>query len=402
MSTLLRWFSPAYRHALQAEAEGRYIDAARAYALCGQRLKVAEMHLLEAERRGAPASVLRELHVAAHFLADRSPASQALRLRIGQLYLRVLKKSVLTPAERELCTEAAELLLSADDPAGAAAAYELGGDLERAAAAYEQAGEIERVELLLSVTEAKRRTVDAERHDFATYRTQLELGQRAEALAALRRYAAVAADPAEAQRLLTELRQRLLPPGQVRLRLGGDVGGSETLYVGRFPLLLGRGGPGQPQAGGLPLPDLGLSREHAQIEYQADAAVPSFVLRDLGSKNGTSLGGLPIAAALPLRGEGEIGLGQQVQLRFVAAPGLLTLTVERGGARGMRTLASPLPFALADGVALHFDPEDGQPRVTPTAAATGDLLLNGKRAPRQIQLLRGDVLAAAGHRYEVL
>lgn len=398
MSTLLRWFSPAYRHALQAEAEGRYIDAARAYALCDQRQKVAEMHLLEAERRGAPASVLRELHVAAHFLADRSPASQALRLRIGRLYLRVLKKSVLTPAERELCTEAAELLLSADDPASAGAAYELGGDIEAAAAAYQQAGDIERVELLLSVAEAKRRSGEAERHDFATYRTQLELGQRAEALAALRRYALVAADPAEAQRLLSELRDRFLPPGQVRLRSDTD-GGAEVLYVGRFPLVFGRGGPGQAQpqpATLLTLPDLGLSREHAQIEL----AAPNFLLRDLGSKNGTALNGLPIAEALPLRGEGELGLGQQVLLRFKAAPSLLTLTVERGGARGLRTLASPEPLQLPPDLTLHFDAQDGQPRVTP--APGGELLLNGKRAPRQVQLLRGDVLQAAGHRYEVL
>ena len=89
MGKFWQFLQPAYRHAVKAEAEGRYMDAARAYVLCGERDKVAEMHLLEAERRGAPASAVRELHVAgddliavgaaqkAWILADVSPLRQA-------------------------------------------------------------------------------------------------------------------------------------------------------------------------------------------------------------------------------------------------------------------------------------------------------------------------------------
>ena len=84
-SRLLRWFRLLHRYALKSEAEGRYVEAARAYALCGQHLKVAEMHLLEAECRGAPPA-LRELHVAAHFAAasDDDSESRALFLRLAR------------------------------------------------------------------------------------------------------------------------------------------------------------------------------------------------------------------------------------------------------------------------------------------------------------------------------
>jgi tetratricopeptide (TPR) repeat protein len=402
VSTLLRWFSPAYRYALQAEAEGRYVDAARAYALCGQRLKVAEMHLLEAERRGAPASSLRELHVAAHFLGERREDSQPLRLRLGRLYLRVLKKSVLTPADRELCREAAELLLLAGDAASAGEAFELGGDLERAADAYELAGDIERVEALHGAAAARRQASAEVQEAQAAYRMHLELGQRKEALAALRRYAAVAVDASavEAQRLLTELHERLLPPGQARLRQHGE----EILYVGRFPLLLGRGADKNGAAHALFLPDPGLSRDHAQVECgaaPADMQTAAFALRDLGSKNGTTLNGLPISGLLPLHGQGEIGLGPHVVLHFSVEKAVLRLDFLRGLSRGLRVVASPEKIPLGDGVSLEFDEDDGQPRLHLEPALPSEPLLNGKRAPRLVQLLRGDVVEVAGRRYEV-
>jgi len=154
--TLLRLFSPTYRDALKAEAEGRYIEAARAFAVCGQRRKVAEMHLLEAETRGSPASALRELQVAAHFLHQDSEADRALLRRLGQAYFKSLQKSVLSPADRGLYAEAAQLLLRGGDAATAALAYELWGDAEGAAAMYEQAGEVDKVEELLSAQEQRR------------------------------------------------------------------------------------------------------------------------------------------------------------------------------------------------------------------------------------------------------
>lgn len=417
MSALLRWFSPAYRYALRAEAEGRYIEAARAYALCGQRHKVAEMHLLEAERRGSPASALRELHVAAHFLDDAgaSQADRHLLKRLGQAYLRALRKSVLTESERELCHEAAALLLRAGDAAGAGAAYELGGDIDKAAAAYAQAGDPDKVEALLEAQQRARGTSMAERERFEAHRTHLLLGRRDEALAALRGYAEVAADRADALRRLDELAGRLLTGGVVRLRrlgpgdaagadapAGGAVPGGETLLVGAFPVVLGRGDTDH-----VTLRDPGVSRAHAHIERRDEDGGPAFLLCDRGSKNGTTLSGLPIGSSEPLRlrDTGEIGIGANAALRFTIGPGPagadapegeLRLEVTRGLERGLHVRAAAGPFRLDEGAELGF--ERGRPLLR---AAAGGLVLNGQRAPEQIQLIRGDVVELAGRRYEV-
>lgn len=417
MSTFLRWFSPAYRYAVKAEAEGRYIEAARAYALSGEPLKVAEMHVLEAECRGAPESALRELHVAAHFAqqADDSPAARQLLSRLGQIYLRVLKKSVLSPADRDLCSEAAQVLLRAGDPQGAAEAYELGGQPTLAAQAYEQAGDIDKVETLLGRIETQRQIGDAEVQLQKTFELQCDLGQRREALETIDKLCAMARDPTSAQQQRRELRARILPPFAVRLRLSLDGAAAEVLYLGRLPVILGRDPqPGGADAGGsvVPLGDPGLSRNHAQIERSDDGLGLS--LRDLGSKNGTSLGGIPVAGVLPLRGEGEIGLGRQVALRYqvnlaspVAAavasntsqPATLRLQVSRGMSRGLRVelCAGPVPLGLgqhepddAAGVALSFDERDGQPCLH----AAGPLLLGGKRIAGGLLLLRGDAVEA--------
>lgn len=419
MSALLRLFSPAYRHALKAEAEGRYIEAARAYALCGQRRKVAEMHLLEAEKRGTAASALRELQVAAHFLAADEAAAPALLLRVGHAYLRSLQKSVLSAADRELCHEAAQLLLRSGDAKAAAAAYELGGDSERAAVMYQQAGEVDKVEALLGAQEQQRRRAHAERAHFDAYRTHLELGQRDEALAALKTCleSAAAADRAEPLRLYEELKGRLLTGGVVRLRstatLGaavdaavgaapGDAGAADgaarvRIFVGTLPLRIGR----EPGCA-LPLRDPGVSREHAQLELTADGA---FALRELAAKNGTLLGGLRLhpGTSLPLRDSGEIGIGQHVTLRFQVTPHELQLELTRGLDRGLRLHVALGTLALVfDGperlAELHF--QNGRPLLRVLASAPWTL--NGRRVPPQVQLIAGDLIELAGQRIEVL
>jgi tetratricopeptide (TPR) repeat protein len=459
-SRWLRFVSPAYRDALKAEAEGRYVEAARAYAIVGESLKVAEMHILEAECQGAPASALRELHVASHFVDEAAETAQgrALLLRLGQIYLRILRKSVLTPAEHEICAFAAELLLRAGTPHAAAEAYELAGDLARAAQAYEQAGEIEKVEALHDRLARQRDQESEEQALWQRFELHRSLGQRPEALACIERLCQVARDPSSAQHERAQLRARLLSPFVVRLRLREHGHAAEGIFAGRLPIVLGRGAgpladaggslsaePAHPEAGargatGLWLADPGLSRSHAQLERSPLAetqpqdrsasadhtAGARFALRDLGSKNGSSLNGLPIGStmAVPLRGVGEIGLGQHVRMQFAqpAHEDSLRLTVTRGLSRGLciwlceGAISLHLPRLLSGSVdaalpaALPVDPvaaAPGQP-LAPTAAApmlrfAADdgqpwlhtetaLFLDGKPVASPVQILRGDVL----------
>ena len=64
--------------------------------------------------------------------------------------------------------------------------------------------------------------------------------------------------------------------------------------------------------------DLDVSSRHAAIIRQGDA----FILRDLGSKNGTLVNGRPAAADLPLKDGDVIGFGAQgpsVEFRVLEA-----------------------------------------------------------------------------------
>ena len=65
-------FSADFRRAIAAEAAGDYDEAARAYALAGERAKVAAMHLFRAERSPSPEAKLSELRAAIRWNRWRS------------------------------------------------------------------------------------------------------------------------------------------------------------------------------------------------------------------------------------------------------------------------------------------------------------------------------------------
>lgn len=413
MNLLLRIFSPSYRRALAAEAAGSYLEAARAYALCGLRHKVAEMHLLESdrlaglrERAGESLDArLHELRAAVHWLDDGSPEGRALLGRVGRAYVAALTqaaggpgRAVISAREQQLCREAAQLSLRAGDPLTAGEAFELCGDREGAAEAYKDAGEIERMEALLRRQERQRTMQSEERERFADYRLHMQLGRRDQAALSLRACMAAAADPAEPGRLLRELGERLLSGGKVLLRgpssppgAPGAPGHGEAeapiWYVGAFPLLIGRGADCH-----LVLTDPGVSRCHASISLSpalSPGSAPAFLLKDAGSRNGTALGGLPISGELPLRGAGVIGIGEHCALDFTVEGAALTLRVARGLGRGQVLRASPAPLPLDRGLELAFI--EGRPHLRAQDPAAR-LVLNGQPAPPSVQLILGDVV----------
>src|SRR6185312_8380015 len=86
----------------------------------------------------------------------------------------------------------------------------------------------------------------------------------------------------------------------------------------------------------LPLRAGGVSRQHAQIERGTGGA---FLLRDLDSRNGTSLAGLPLVGTVPLAGAGKFGLGDECAIEFEQETGTLVLRVTNGLDRGVALLA---------------------------------------------------------------
>ncbi len=393
MSGWLRRLSTTYRMAVAAEAAGDYLEAAKAYALCEERHKVAEMHILEAARRAVPGSAAAELLIAANFLHDDESAPQALLRRLGEALLRLVRSRDLIDSDRELATVAAQVLRRAGEPLLAAEAYQRVGDVDRAVELLSLAGEVERVEQLLSGHQSEREQAERERELTASYESAQRLGRRDEALSLLRQLVSVAKDKREPQRLCDDLSRRMLNNGQIELRLSSSVdGGAEDRVLCALPpLLWGRG-----EECGVVLGDPGVSRQHVRLQFDEQLG---FSLVDLDSKNGTFLDGMQVGqgARLPLRQVGELGLGLHVRAQFTVEHNELSLKLRTGMRRGLRVrlatkeliVAGPLRLRFSDGKPLLFCDEEG-------------LRLNGQRVASGVQLVVGDVVEAQAFRCEVL
>lgn len=379
--------------AVAAEAAGDYLEAAKAYALCEERHKVAEMHILEAARRAVPGSAAAELLIAANFLHDDSEAPAPLLRRLGEALLRLVRSRDLVDSDRELATVAARVLSRAGEPLLAAEAYQRSGDVERAVELLSQAGEVERVEQLLSVRETEREQAERERDLTARYESALRLGRRDEALELLRQLVSVANDPREPQRLCDELLRKLLRHGQAELRTlaATDAQAGERVLYAQPPLLWGRG-----EECGIVLGDPGVSRQHVRLQFDDQLG---FSLLDLDSKNGTFLDGMQVGqgARLPLRHAGELGLGLHVRAQFSVEQNELSLKLRTGMRRGLRIRLSTRDLPIGSSLRLRF--VDGRPILL---CEDDGLRLNGQRVASGIQLVVGDVIEAGGLRFEVV
>ena len=134
------------------------------------------------------------------------------------------------------------------------------------------------------------------------------------------------------------------------------------------------------------------------------------MVRDLGSRNGTLVSGMPLAGALPIEGVLELGLGDDVSVTLRPAGEGIELEVQKGLDRG---LLHVLGASVADGVCvlavpgvsatIQLDREGAA--ITPIAGEAAELIpegaTSGRRVQGRIDLLRGDVLVIAEVRIEV-
>ena len=407
MTFFKRMFSADFRRAVAAEAAGDYAEAARAYALAGEKVKVAEMHLLRAERAPSPGAKLHELRAAIRWADAEDPEGAKARRRIARALFGWAKTATLVgDAEKGVVREAAQLFSDVGDHTGAGECYEFVGDELAAAEAYQRSGDVDRLESVLTREEQRRKLGSRVRDAFEEYKMSLAQGERDRALEAIRqaaeaplppvsptmsadRQAELMRDRASYQRLREELEAKLVADGAVLLRAGAAGHTRERRYVGAFPLVMGRDASCQ-----LALRDAGISRQHAEIVTTDEGG---FAIRDCGSKNGTALGGVRIAGALPIEGQGDIGLGELCVIHYAVRGDTLTLEVTNGLDRGMRAIAG-LGALDVEGVGeLQFI--DGRPRL---GAVGGRLLyLNGVHAGVAVQLIRGDVVELGEQRLEV-
>jgi len=128
------------------------------------------------------------------------------------------------------------------------------------------------------------------------------------------------------------------PHYRLVLKAGGEVG---TVY----PLETDEVYVGRDEANDIVIHDAEVSRRHARLRRQGN----SFVIEDMGSTNGTFIGGKRISTPFLLRSGAEIGLGPDVVLVFeqIADPDATVVasmpTMESAPASPARPAPSPRP-----------------------------------------------------------
>ena len=405
MSLFKRLFSSDYRAAVAAEAAGDLQLAAERYALAGQPEAAVRVHLARARRADARAEEIKALRDALHWASEGSDDRRVVSAALGKALLaRAREQGVATERDHERVREAAALLVEGGENAAAGEALESIGDDTAAARAFEKGGLVFEMEAALGREHERGERTRSLGDAFADYEVRLRGGDRDGAMASLRRCVEAAERKAEYTRLADDLESRLIAGGRVTLRrrTPGQASPRTAVLCAGAKIVLGRDALCD-----LPLRSGGISRMHTEIERgQDEHGATSFSLHDLQSRNGTLLGGLPIAGGVPLLGSGLFALGEDCSIDFAVAgaPAQLTLTVATGIDRGLclRAGAEGDRLALDDLVdipaLLRF--RDGRPRFDASEGVT--VLLNGAAvAVGDIQLVRGDHLVLAGAEIEV-
>ena len=396
-----RLFSADYRAAVAAEAAGELELAAERYALAGQSDAAVRVHLARADRAASRKGEITALRDAFHWTNEEefdADLRAKVQRRLGKALLAQARaEGVATARDRERVSEAAELLLAGGAYQDAGEAYESIDDDANAAAAYRSGGLVDKMEDAL-IREARRsESTRAESDAYADYEVAARGGDRDGAIRALRRAVESADQKTEYRRLLDELEARLIASGRVSLvaRQRGRVTvfAGDRMLIGRDPLC------------DYVLRSGGVSRRHAEIAIDSSESGVTFHLADAGSRNGTKVGGMPLAGSIPLAETGGFELGDQCEVTYVVeqGPTRLTLRVETGLDQD-NTLRAGIEGDVIDlrdlGVPLGIYFHNGRPMVQ--HPGTDIFLGPHKIAHGDIQLVHGDNLSVGGVEIEVL
>lgn len=391
MSFLKDLFDGRLRRARAAEARGEMRAAAGLYAEAGMPLEAGRALLHDAER--APRheervqswlDALRTLPSDAHDLRKEA------EVKLGRAVLAQAKAhGAAGVLERERLADAAERLERHGAFVDAADAWEALGRQEDLARCLELGGEIDRLEAVLG----KSNEVDAAsarvRRLVSEAELASELGDRESARVALRECVALAPNDADLLRMLRELEGRWLGGRRVKLSCARDGHVTRLTVVGRLPVTLGRSEADVVVRGG------SVSRAHCEIYREGE----HLFVRDLGSRNGTLVAGIPIAAPMRLTGPTEVGLGDDATVRVTPRGLSADVEVLRGLDRGERTVIGGEQVALPDlRAAVTF--EGDRTLLVPLEGVS--IALATRTIHARIDLLSGDALTVDGTRIEVV
>ncbi len=385
-------FSADYRAAVAAEAAGNVDLAAERYALAGEHDGAVRMHLARAARAGSRLAELGALRDAMRWAGEDPGLRRQAAAALGRALWEAAKaEGIATERDRTKVREAADLLVVGEDHFAAGEALEAIGDHLAAANAYSAGGLVEKMEQALSKDDAANDRARSEADAFANYETAMRVGRRDEARAELVRAVGAASVAGEYRRKLDQLDTSLLTAGKLEIKRRGKplivVCAAPKLVLGRDALC------------DLTLRAGGVSRQHAEIERTAEA----FQLRDLDSRNGTTVSGLPLAGRVPLAGTGTFGLGDECTIDFELANGALILRCGSSLDRGVSLLAGD------DGQRLDLVPvglpvdivfKSGRPLLG--RGVSKQILFNAEPlGDVRVQLIRGDRLVVDGDEIDI-
>ncbi len=302
-----------------AELRGELERAATLFAEGGRLDESARVMVLRGDAEVDPALRLRHYVQAASVAPEGSPAVALARRKRANLLLTTTIDRAMTATLRQDLLEAARELEALGELETAAEAYGRAGDVEGEARALARAGDVDRLDALLHAQQGR------DRESMATH----DLRERFEMLVASgRRQEACLLARSSANDALRE-RGRSLE----RRRVSGEVvnvtvRGRRLRLVLAAEVTIGR-------IASVSVASAALSRQHVALCRRGEAAV----VRDLGSRNGTTLRGLALAGEVPVGDGLELQLGGQVPLVVrpsTELPG--AYTIDLAGTRSVATL----------------------------------------------------------------
>ncbi len=327
--------------------KGRDAEKARKAELRGDFAKAIEL-FVEADRPGEAARVmllrgdaepdhrarLQHYTHAARIAPEGTEENKLSRKKRALLMLALSGDVTLSAVHRRDVDDAARELEAIGENDKAAEAYAQLGDSEGEARALAAAGDVDRLEFLLSSEQHKERGERKRRDRQAEVDLLLTSGRRREALELLDVLARENPDEQTIRERITGLRARLAKGPIVPIALNG----ARLSLTFVREIVIGR------SEGTVLVPSNAVSRRHLAIVPEGG----QIVVRDLGSRNGTQLRGLPLRGALPVGDGLELTLGREVPVLLSPSrvlPGALDLEV--AGQR-VTTLFGRAPLGIGD------------------------------------------------------
>jgi hypothetical protein len=311
----VRLFGPR-RHeqeARDAEHRGDYAQAAALFAEAGLLEEAARVTILRGDQEKRPTTRMRHYARAASLAPEGSALQKTARTKRALALVALASEGPATAAARRDLAEAARELESLGDHELAADAYARADDTEGQLRALEHAGSIEAVEALLDRENARDQAERTRRRDHDEFALLVASGRRREAVAI-----ADASPDAALRELGRAVASRRVAGSEARLVVNGRPTHlllGDCVVVGRAPAHWRDGARVAP----LVVPSAALSRDHLMMFRRGK----ELVVRDLGSRHGTTVRGLELGA--------DVTVGDGLELRLGGAVTLLVEPAARAG-----------------------------------------------------------------------